>query len=77
MRLIIDRFEEMFAVLETDNNTFLTVDKSVLPENAKEGNVLVFDGQNYIIDIEETRKERSDNLKKLLELNPKKISEKF
>ena len=47
---IIDRFEGDFAVLEEDDGTCTDVKKALLPQNAREGDVLFFDGSSYFID---------------------------
>ncbi|MBM7871579.1 hypothetical protein JOC70_003079 [Clostridium pascui] len=51
MKVIIDRFEEDFAVCERENKTMLDIPKEILPEEAKEGDVLNI---NISIDTEET-----------------------
>ena len=50
MRVIIDRFEDNYAVVETENNEFYNIDKNLL-EGAKEGDVI-----DIIINKEETKK---------------------
>ena len=55
---IIDRFEGNWAVVEYGDKTF-NFPKELLPENAKEGNVLSF---NVQIDEKET-----ENRKKIIE----------
>lgn len=40
MELIIDRFEGKYAILELPNNKTAEVVKSILPKNAKEGDVI-------------------------------------
>lgn len=40
MKFIIDRFEGDFAVVELDNKQIIDVPKILLPENAKEGDIL-------------------------------------
>lgn len=51
---IIDRFEEDWAVLEYDDETY-NVPRALLPDNAKEGDVLRI---SLEIDQEETEKRR-------------------
>ncbi|EMT39850.1 Protein of unknown function [Thermoanaerobacter thermohydrosulfuricus] len=55
---IIDRFEGDWAVIEYGNKTF-NFPKELLPQNAKEGDVLIF---NVLIDEKET-----ENRKKIME----------
>ncbi len=62
--IIIDRFEEDKAVLETDAG-FITVDRNVLPIEAREGDVLVFDGTGYFID-EKKRNNREKHIRSLV-----------
>ena len=67
MTYIIDRFEAGIAVLECQaTNEIIEVPKSDLPKSAREGHVLVKDGDVYAIDREATQKRR-DDLKRRLE----------
>lgn len=59
MKVIIDRFEGNFAVCEKENKTMIDIPKEILPEEAKEGDVLNI---NISIDTEET-----ENRKKIIE----------
>ena len=60
MKVIIDRFEEDFAVIE-DNGVIINVPRSELPENATEGSVLIknADGR-YEFDISSGEKRKID-----------------
>lgn len=51
MKVIIDRFEGQFAVVELEDRSFTNMPKSLVPCNAKEGTVLSID-----IDFEQTEK---------------------
>lgn len=64
MKYIIDRFEGKFAVLEDDNCKFVNVEKSLIPQNAVEGDVLKKIGEKYIVSKAETKelKEEIDSL---------------
>lgn len=67
--MIIDRFEGELAVIETDGG-MIGIDVSELPENAREGDVLVFENGRYAVDPEATeqrRKKASDRLRRLFE----------
>lgn len=55
---IIDRIEGDSAVVEITEE-FVTVPLSSLPENAKEGDVLVCEGGVYRVDCEATKKRRA------------------
>ena len=51
MRVIIDRFEGDFVVVELENKLFANIPKSLVPQGAKEGCVLSIE-----LDEEETEK---------------------
>lgn len=59
MKWIIDRIEEDFAVIETENGNVFSIPLAVLPENTKEGDALF-----VTIDKDETlnRKEKINSL---------------
>jgi len=40
MRIIIDRIEEEFFVVELENKQIINVPKAIMPRNAKEGDVI-------------------------------------
>lgn len=68
----IDRFEENFAVLISDEDGLsLCVDREIIPEDAKEGAVLKFENGEYIFDSDETSRRR-----KALFLRTKMLSKK-
>ncbi len=52
----IDRFEEDLAVLEARDGKTFAVIRSVIPDGAREGDILVFNGRRYFIDREETKR---------------------
>lgn len=56
MEFIIDRFEGEIAVLEDENSKFTEVKKSLLPNNAKEGDCVVLKDGKYTINKETTEK---------------------
>ena len=66
--LIIDRFEGKFAVCEQDGGKMVNIDRSRLPEEAREGDVLTSDGNGFAVDHKETElrrkriRERMDRL---------------
>ena len=65
----LDRFEGDFAVLLDNEKRTVSVEKSILGENAEVGSVyLKNDGQNFIFSHEETekRKNKALNLHKSL-----------
>lgn len=59
MKVIIDRFEENFAIVELEDKNMINMPMELIPEGAKEGNVI-----EILIDKEETllRKEKIEKL---------------
>ena len=43
MKVIIDRFEEEYAVCEKEDRKIINIDKNKLPSTVKEGDVLIID----------------------------------
>ena len=68
MKYSLDRFENGFAVLENDNREFINIEKSLLPDKAREGSVLIMENGAWRIDLEEekARKERIKSLEERL-----------
>lgn len=56
--MIIDRFEGGFAVVETEDG-MINVDRSFLPADASEGDVLTCENGRYSVDRESTETIRS------------------
>jgi len=65
--MIIDRFEGEFAVVE-DGEKLLRISKTLFPETAKEGDVIIKDGETYRVDFEKTAERRQEVLAKLRKL---------
>ena len=63
---IIDRFEEGYAVLETETLDFIDVLKSQLPRDVCEGDVLDYRDGKFTINKGQTKK-RSDKIDKLMD----------
>lgn len=61
----IDRFEGDYAVLEDDDENRVNVKKALLPEMAKESDILDFDGEAYTVNAEETEKRRQSVIEML------------
>lgn len=60
MKVIIDRFEGKFAVCEKEDRTMIDIEKSKIPQESKEGDVLnIVDGEIFI-DFEETNKRKKE-----------------
>jgi len=66
MKIIVDRFEGNYAVCEADGNKMINIERSRLPKEAREGDVLIFVDGKYIIDTSETAK-RKDYIKSLMD----------
>lgn len=69
-KVTIDRFEGQFAVCETDERVMLDIPKCEIPNDAKEGDILIRDTKDepWQIAEEETasrRKEMQDRLNRL------------
>lgn len=52
MYAVVDRFEDKYAVLETDDGQMLNVKRQLLPEDTKEGDVINLD--DMTVDKNET-----------------------
>lgn len=65
MKATIDRFEDKFAILEFEDGTFKNIKIEILPEGAKEGDILKIVGNSMGIDSKEI-KERKRKINKLL-----------
>lgn len=64
MKFVVDRIEEDIVVLENIKNNEIKEEAiKILPVNIKEGSVLLYDNNLYVLDIEEEkiRKERIQN----------------
>ncbi|MFO7296196.1 MAG: DUF3006 domain-containing protein [Caldicoprobacter sp.] len=61
-KVIIDRFEGDFAVCEDEDRKMINIEKSRLPEDAKEGTVLIIMGDkedDIKVDYAETEARKS------------------
>ncbi len=50
MNVVIDRFEGEFAVCVASDGAVLSIPRHDLPEGHREGDVLICDGERYILD---------------------------
>lgn len=66
MKVVIDRFEENYAVCEKEDRTMINLEKKLLPSGAKEGDILVLQDSTILIDkaASQKRKNEIDNLMK-------------
>lgn len=60
MKVIIDRFEEGFAVCEDEYMSITHIPINKIPPEAIEGDILEVDGDNIIIDVEATQTRRAE-----------------
>lgn len=60
MKVIIDRVEGNFAVCEKVDRQMLDIEKSKIPNTAKEGDVLNIDNGMITVDVEETEKRKKE-----------------
>lgn len=65
MKGIIDRFEDNFAVVVTDDNDILNILRDKIPLDAAEGDFICIDGSVIKIDHEETARRRKSSNKNL------------
>lgn len=66
--IIIDRFEDDKAVLETDSG-MQVINRELLPAESNEGDVVIFENGAYFIDrksTDERRKAMEEKLRRLL-----------
>lgn len=61
MKVIIDRFEGNYAIVELENRSTVDMPKKLIPEGAKEGDVLSIE-----IATDETNR-RKERIKKLMD----------
>lgn len=63
----LDRFEDSFAVCENRfNKELVNISINQIPENAIEGDVLKFENNKYVVDIDAT-KAAKDEIKQLMD----------
>lgn len=58
-KLIVDRITENIAILEKEDKSHIQVPLEKLDFEIRQGNVLFFDGENYILDTEQENIRRS------------------
>ena len=72
MKYTVDRIENNIAMLEDDMLMLLPVPASLLPDGAKEGSILEFDGSNYVL----CEDEEAERRKKLFDLQNRLLGKK-
>ena len=69
MKYAVDRIIEDIVILENiEDKTILELNKNILPDNIKEGNIIIKEDNNYIVDEEEEierRKRIEEKLNKI------------
>lgn len=60
MRVVIDRFEENYAVCENEDRTMINLEKKLLPSGVKEGDILVLQDGTILIDKTATQKRKNE-----------------
>jgi hypothetical protein len=65
MKVTIDRFEGNFAICEKADRTMIDIPKDKIPVEAKEGDILVIEGDSIKIDTAGTVK-RKKSIDKLM-----------
>lgn len=69
--LIIDRFEEGIAVIEdSENEKMIKIEKKMIDETAREGDVIFSDGERYMVNAEATEERKNEivNLLKSIDI---------
>ena len=66
MKLIVDRLEGDLVVCEKEDGTMIDLKRDTLPEEVKEGDVLLVEGGNITVE-EESTLERKERIKKLMD----------
>lgn len=61
MRVTIDRFEDCYAVCETEDRKMINIHKGRLPANTREGDILLLEDSGVIsIDAAQTEKRKKE-----------------
>lgn len=60
MKVIIDRFEEEFAVCEKEDRATTNIRRDKIPPTARAGDVLNIDGDVITVDLEATKQLRRE-----------------
>lgn len=60
MFVVIDRFEDIYAVCECEDESMINIEKEKIPKEAKEGDVLLVNNDNIVIDYAETEKRKKE-----------------
>ena len=58
MRLTVERISEDIVILEKEDMSHIEVEITLLPSEIREGTVLRFDGEKYLVDYDEENETR-------------------
>ena len=58
MKLIVDRFEEKYAICEDENKKYITIEKENLPLNVKIGDIIILNEDEVYVEKKESKKRR-------------------
>ena len=72
MKYTVDRIENNIAMLEDDMLMLLPVPAALLPDGAKEGSILEFNGTDYVL----CEDEETERRKKLFDLQNRLLGKK-
>lgn len=61
-RLVVEFVENGIAKCEQEDGSFVTLEAALLPSEAVSGDVLLFDGEKYVILNEETQSKKREML---------------
>ena len=74
MKYSIDRIENDIAVLENiDTNEIIEIEISLLPENIKESNIVIYENNIYKLDQETEDSRKKDLLSRFSKLKKKQL----
>lgn len=59
VKVVIDRFEDAYAICEKESGEMLRIEKSKLPSEASEGDMIIIDEDRITIDRDETLKRKT------------------
>lgn len=60
MKVVIDRFEENYAVCEKEDRTMINLERKLLPKEAKEKDILVLQDGKIFIDKSATQERKNE-----------------
>ncbi len=66
MKLIVDRFEEDYAVCEMEDKSFINIKRSDLPLDIKENDILEYDEKNKKIEKIDMNEEEKNKIEEVI-----------